>query len=406
MKEIVYGFEVTGVIDYNNYGILNGKKCFVKNSVIGDILNIEIEKENKNCYFAKIVDIVEASKNRAFPFCECFGKCGGCDLQFLDDDYYYELKKNELYNNFLRNNFEINLNDIEIFKTGKYSRRRINLKYSAGKYGFFKNNSNEIIEFKNCPLIKKEIQNVVDLLKKIKLSYLNSIDITKVNNGITLNFVFNNEPNIKDFDKLTELKEECILISYSIKDENIFFTIYKRENPIITIDKKNILIPEKCFLQATEESQNFMIEKVKKFSDSYKNIADLYCGIGTYSYPLCSKAKVFSYEGNDFMVENFKKNKSNIQAFTRDLFNQPLTNMELNNFDLIIIDPPRNGAGNQIKYLNKSKVKRIIYISCSVDALMRDLKVLKENYKITKIFLVDQFYMTKHFETFLVIDRV
>ena len=121
MKEIICNFEVIDTVDYNNYGFLNGKKCFVKNSVVGDVVNIEIEKENKNCYFANIIDIIKSSKNRTLPFCEYFGKCGGCDLQFLEENYYYDLKKNELYNNFLKNGFKIDLEDIEIFKTGKYS---------------------------------------------------------------------------------------------------------------------------------------------------------------------------------------------------------------------------------------------------------------------------------------------
>ena len=406
MKEVVNNFKVSASSNYEAYGALNDKKCFVKNSVIGDVVNIEIEKENKNCYFAKIINIIKSSENRVIPFCKYFGKCGGCDFQFLDEKYYYEFKKKEIYNYFVRNNFAIDFENIEFFKTGKYSRRRINLKYSAGKYGFFKNNSNEVIEFDECQLINKEIQEIINLLKKIRLSNLISVDITNIDNGITINFIFNKEPNIKDFEKLTEIKQKSILISYSINDENIFFTIYKKEDPIVKIDNKNIFIPEKCFLQSTKESQDFMIEKVKEYSKNYKNIADLYCGIGTYSYPLCDSAKVFSYEGNSFMIDNFKKNSGNIRAFTRDLFNQPLTHTELNNFDLVVIDPPRNGAENQVKYLSKSKVKRIIYISCSVDALMRDLKILKTNYAIKKVFFVDQFYMTKHCEIVLILDKI
>ena len=58
MKEIICNFEVIDTVDYNNYGFLNGKKCFVKNSVVGDVVNIEIEKENKNCYFANIINII------------------------------------------------------------------------------------------------------------------------------------------------------------------------------------------------------------------------------------------------------------------------------------------------------------------------------------------------------------
>ena len=405
MNDKIENLEIINLSNYTGYGIFNNKKCFVEGSVIGDIVDVKIEKENKNFYSGKIINFIKKSRNRVEPFCEYFGKCGGCDLQYLNDNYYYEIKLNDLYNHLLKNSYKIEKNDIEIFKTKKFSRRRINLKYSAGKYGFFKHSSNNIVEFNDCCIIKPEIQEIINLFRNIRLSNLNSIDITSVDNGITINLIFNDSPNIKDFEKLKYIKEKVILITYSLNNEEIFFTIFKAKDPIIILDGKEIIIPEKCFLQATKESQDFMIDVVKKYSEKYKNIADLYCGIGTYSYPICENAKVFSYEGNKTMIDNFKKNKSNIQAKLRDLFNQPLINNELNNFDLVVIDPPRNGAGNQIKYLNSSNVKRIIYISCSIEALMRDLKLLKE-YTIKKVFLVDQFYMTTHLETIVILDKI
>ena len=100
------------------------------------------------------------------------------------------------------------------------------------------------------------------------------------------------------------------------------------------------------------------------------------------------------------MINSIKNNsfKSSINAVKRDLFNQPLTNKELDNFDGIVINPPRNGAENQCKFIYKSSLKKIVYVSCNLDTFMRDTKLFVDKYKLEKLYLVDQFYMSKHFE--------
>ena len=247
---------------------------------------------------------------------------------------------------------------------------------------------------------------------------LESLDIFYTGIIISINMIFSNEPEINDFKQLNVFKNyQNYIIYYTYKEKQNYIPIIGTAEDIkLKLDDLQIIIPQNCFLQATKESQNFMINIVKKIvmenlSKKLK-IADLYCGIGTYSFPLSKNdCKIFSYEGDKNMIENIRKNIflnkiKNIFPYQRDLFNQPLSIRELNEFDIIIINPPRNGAENQCKNIIKSNVKKIIYISCNSQSLARDLKLFKNNeFKIEKIIMIDQFYLSEHIESIIILKK-
>ena len=75
-------------------------------------------------------------------------------------------------------------------------------------------------------------------------------------------------------------------------------------------------------------------------------------------------------------------------------------------FDSIIVDPPRAGLGkNTISYLRKVNPKQIIYVSCNPDSLVRNLTELKENYNVTSLNIIDMFPYTYHVESVVILER-
>ena len=377
---------------------INRKKCFIDNVVENDIVDIEIYKETSKYYLAKVINFVKKSNFRIKNKCKhC--NCGGCELRYIEDDFYYKCKQNILYTNIIKNYPYFEKNDIQLFKVGENKRRRTTLNYKNGIFGFFKKNSNNIVKIDNCLNVTKNINKIIKNINGIELPNLYSVDITEVDNGVMLNFNFSNNFNINKLKKLDSIKNDVILITYCINTSNPI-RYFVKEDPIIKLGNRNIIIPDKCFLQATKESQDFMIKIVCDNLKNCKKIADLYCGIGTYSFPLSLNAKVYSFEGDELMINSIKNNsfRSSINACKRDLFNQPLTNKELNDFDGIVINPPRNGAENQCKFIAKSNIKKIIYVSCNLDTFIRDTKLFIDKYKLTSLYLIDQFYMSKHFE--------
>ena len=386
--------------DYKGITYVDGIKCFVDETIAGDFVEINIYKKNKNYYQAKITKILEPSKYRnCNPECIYYNKCGGCTLQHLNIDYYYNSKK--LYVEKL-----LNTEITEIFKVGFHKRRRVNIKYKDGIYGFYEKNSNKIVSIDKCINLTDNLNNILSNIQKIKLTNLDSVDIFEVDNGVGINLIFNKEPIIDEFKKLNIL--EATSINYTLKNKDFFIPITKRNNLFLNLDQLSIKIPNNFFMQATKDSQDFMINKICGEINNFKLVYDLYCGIGTYSFPLSKyNKKVVCFEGDDLMIKSINENINllkikNLLPEGKDLYNQPIT--DFNNVDAVVINPPRNGAGNQCKFLKN--VKKIVYVSCNPESFKRDFESLKNYYKIDKLYLIDQFFYTNHLEIMVVLDRL
>jgi 23S rRNA (uracil1939-C5)-methyltransferase len=394
--------------DYKGVAIINARKCFIDDGIDGDIVDIDVYKETSKYFFAKIVNFIEKSEFRnSSSLCEYAKQCGGCTLQHLNIDYYYEVKKNILHNNLKNSGYNFNLDSIEVFKIPIGQRRRINLKYKNGIYGFFEKNSNNIVEISYCKNIVGGINEIIGMFKGLKFTNLDSIDIVDIESAVGINLIFLDEPIISEFEKLKIFRTKKCVINYTYMDKNSFIPILNDLDLNLKLDDFTIKLPNNCFLQATSQSQKFMIDIVKNELKDYKRIADLYCGIGTYSFPLSkNNCRINAFEGDKLMVTNIKENiirnnVKNIFAAQRDLFNQPLMKNELNEFDGIIINPPRNGAENQCKNICKDgvTVSKVVYISCEIKTLARDLKLfVNRGFVVERIVMIDQFYLSKHIE--------
>jgi 23S rRNA (uracil1939-C5)-methyltransferase len=83
----------------------------------------------------------------------------------------------------------------------------------------------------------------------------------------------------------------------------------------------------------------------------------------------------------------------------RDLFRNPLLEMELNAFDAVVLDPPRAGAAAQVAEIAKSKVHRVVYASCDPGSFARDARALQDSgYRVEKLKAIDQFLWSGHVE--------
>jgi 23S rRNA (uracil1939-C5)-methyltransferase len=142
-------------------------------------------------------------------------------------------------------------------------------------------------------------------------------------------------------------------------------------------------------------------------------IADLYSGCGTYSFPLIRQSqRVSAYEGasemaaamNDACVAGDLDER--IETTVRDLFADPLSAGELNHFDGIVINPPRNGALPQVQAISQSGVGKVVMVSCDPATFKRDAKALLDGgYTLTLAVPIDQFYWSRHLELVAVFER-
>lgn len=304
--------------------------------------------------------------------CPFFGKCGGCKYDFTAPDYCEQKS--------------MKIKKLPITKSPIWApcgiRRRADFGFADGKFGFFEASSKNIIQVQNCPNLVPEINDILPMISALPWCGAGSCLITACDNGIDI-AVNANIPFFSTEFKTAAEKIPAIRITWNNK------VIKQTDTPTITFANKTIEYPSGAFLQPTQYSENTIRDMVIHAADGAKHIADLFCGLGNFTFAL-------NADGFDIVGTGTK----------RDLFQRPLSVRQLNQYDCVIMDPPRAGAIEQCRELAKSDVKRIIYISCNPSTFMRDAEILtRGGYKLTDLIPVDQFVGSTHWEIFSVFNR-
>lgn len=370
-------------------GLINNKVIFIPNTVIGDIVDVEIIKENKKYYEGKVKKYLKYSDKRVDFKCKYKDKCGGCQICNLKYDEQLKFKKNKV-EYILKKFCNINI-FIDIIGTDDIInyRNKVTLHVKNNKLGYYEEKSNKLIEINSCLLLDNNINKVIKILKNINLNNVNEIVIRTNDDKVLVNFKGN---DIKiNIDKLNNI--DIIYINDKlIKEDNLYQTI----------NNYKFKISSDAFFQVNINQMKKLYDIVREYVSNYKdlNVLDLFCGTGTigiYVSDLCKSVK--GIEINNNAIKDAKINKdinyvNNIEFICDDVFN--VKDMDS---DLVIVDPPRSGLNKEIINLFiKSKIRNIIYVSCNPITFARDINLLKNDYNINDIKAVDMFPNTYHVE--------
>ena len=384
-------------LDYYGRGIgrINNKITFVENALKDEIVDIKILKESKKYNEAIVKSYNTKSKSRVTPKCKYYNICGGCNISHLKEEEQEGFKDSKI-NELLNRNLNIEcLDKIEYSKFYNY-RNKIVLHIKEDKLGLYKNKSNELIEIDECLLVDDKINNVIKILKKIIKKEKNLKKATIKLGNITNEVMLILEGKIKDYSELLN-KVDVLIINDKV--------VSKKDYIISIIGNKKYKISKNSFFQVnqviTEKIYNEIRSNIEKINP--KNVLDLYCGTGTIGIYIADLVKnVIGIEViKDAVLDaNFNKELNNINniSFILGKVEDKIKDIK-DNIDLIIVDPPRSGLDKKvIPVINKLKAKNIIYVSCNPITLVRDLKLLKDNYNIEYIKPYDMFPNTYHVE--------
>lgn len=342
--------------------------------------------------------------------CIYFGVCGGCQIQGIDRAEYEMQKMNHLKSLLDGISFE-KLEPIITFESG--IRRKATFKIDYGcNIGFFKAKSNDVVSVQKCPLLLPEINALLLPLKKLFKSFVKRSDgnivVAKVDNGLTLHFE-NINIMLLDRQKIKEFAEKYNVLRITSGAEEL----YKKEEPIVIFNFVKIPYPAKTFLQPAKETEQKIVDIVLSYlgKNHFKKAGDIFCGLGLFSFYLKDVAdEVFAIDCDDEAVHQLKRIANsyhfNIESKAMDLFKHPLRADKISEMDVIVLDPPRDGAKAQCLEIAKSSVKTVVYVSCNPLAFKTDAKILCDGgYKLKKITPVDQFPNTKHLELVCLFER-
>ncbi len=380
---------------------LDGQNIYVPYTIDGETVEVDIANNR-----GQAVEIIEKSSARVVPVCEYFGKCGGCTLQHMSDDKIASFKTKLIED-------AISITPSEFINAYESGRRRVKFNIEKNKneitLGYMAAKSHDIVDVETCPILCNELQNFIPKLRELCRTLLKpdekvTANLTACDNGIDIDIA-----GIKPLNKKSRVELESLAIAsqksgltrLTLNGELAFQTM----SPIIKFANVPVEIPPNCFLQATKTCEDAIKEQLLIWAKGAKRIIDLFSGAGTFSLPLKQIGEVKAYELNTPAV--FALNKASkaaagghkLEAFTRDLFRLPVSPLELKNIDLAVLDPARAGANYQVKQLVKSKINKIIYISCEPASFAEDLKVLVEGgFKLKELKAFDQFRYSTHVE--------
>lgn len=393
------------VIKFDNLGrgigYVNDKIIFIPKTIPGDIVNIQITQEKKNYYEGRLVKILKPSSLRKNAICPYFNECGGCDFLNVSLSESLDYKISMINELLTKNKIDFKVKDIIKSKEIYNYRNKITLKISNGLIGFYQNDTHNLIEINYCYLANKEINNI-----------LKDLSILNIKNGtLIIRCNYKNELllDIKTEDKLeniNKLVNKYKIIGIVVNDKCIYGDDYFIE----WLDNFLFKVSYNAFFQVNPFICTEIFKLIKENTKNSLNILDLYCGVGTLSIVASTNAKkVVGVEIGENAIKdaNFNKNlnkQNNLEficADTKDVLNKITST-----YDTIILDPPRSGVPNKV--LNKiidENINKIIYISCNPHTLVRDLNLLKENYKINDFIILDMFPNTHHLESFVILER-
>lgn len=415
-------------------GKLDGKVCFVKYALPKENIDIEIIEEKKDFCFGRLENINNSSSDRVNPKCPYYKICGGCDLQHLKYDKQLDFKKNLIEETLKKiANIEIKVNNIFYDKQYNYRNKSVFAVEEVNGnilVGMKQENSNTVVDIENCDLQDKLSNKILILFKSfLKEEHIACSGLDKQGVSHIVIRVINNKALITIVSNL--YIEKLIVFENKLKSNNIEYGLYininTNKNKILSnktmylggikqlsdeINGIKYFISPNSFLQVNTQIQNQLYTTVVSEIDS-ETVIDCYSGAGLMSALISKKAKkVYGIEivrqatedANLLKQHNNIINLSNINGDTKKELPKLLSTKKtgLN----VVLDPPRNGCDKKVlKILLDNCVDKIIYISCLPRTLARDISILKEKYKINKVYAFEMFPNTKHIETLVILTK-
>jgi 23S rRNA (uracil1939-C5)-methyltransferase len=386
---------------------LDGFIIFVENGLKGDVGQILITEVKKNYARGKMIVFDKLSDERVLPPCPYYEECGGCQLQH--QDYISQLKFKELKVKMALEHIAL-LKDIKInpIISGDdyYYRNKVTLRVDGNKLGFYKHDTNTLVDIEKCIICDDKINEVIKYLK----DYIND----NPNHNIKLIMIrhsnYNNELMLS-VDNITKKKNFISFITNKVSNIGTIIINNKVEhgNGYIKENINDMIfnISALSFFQVNTRQ----VEKLYKLVIDYASLTkkdkvlDLYCGTGTITCLLSKYChQILGIEVIEDAIKDAKDNAinnnvSNIE-FIVGKVEDNISKLLDHHIDTIVLDPPRKGSDTKtLSSIIKINPNKIIYVSCSPTTLARDLKyLLSNNYKIEEITPVDMFPETEHVE--------
>lgn len=399
----------------------DGKRVYVPGTLPGDEVEIEFVAAPGDGFSARATNTLKSQERRNSD-CPVFMTCGGCQVQHLPEPIYDGWKSDLLKTAFARQGIEADLRPM--LRAPLSSRRRVSfsaINTSSGVIlGFKSQGSHQIVDIETCPRLRDPLSRLIEPLRILSAIILPKskdcrFQVTALDGGLVdIVIETERELDLAVLESLSEFTHSHGISRLTRKTaDNVLEPIVELKPIVVTIGGVDVPLPPDSFLQPSAEGAKFLTDLVLEGIENTEKIIDLYAGVGTFTFPLLSKAReVLAVDGAHDQIaaiqqaSNLTRNVNGVSTLVRDLQRNPLLADELNTADVVVFDPPRAGAREQSHEIAKSEVPRVVAVSCNPATLARDVRILLDGgYTIRHVTPVDQFPMSYHLEAVAVLER-
>lgn len=459
-RTIIEGVIALDIADKGKaFGKAGEKAIFIEGAVPGDVVDVEIIKKSKSFDEGRIARMLTESPNRAIPFCEHFGICGGCKWQHMKYDAQVFFKEKQVRDSMQRiaKIPDPPVSPILFAPQSTYYRNKMEFTFTNKRYllteemnreegkdmdglGFhIPGKFNKVLNLNNCYLQDPRANDirlfVRDFTRQHGMSYFD----LKQQFGMMRNLIIRNT-NFGEWMVIVVFKDDDetlrLRLMEAIKNEfpwltSLQYVINTKRNDTI-FDQEPILYSGKAFIIEQLEDLKFIVGPKSFFQTNSSQalnlyritreyagltgteiVYDLYTGTGSIAAFVSAYAdKVIGIEyvpeAIADAIENAKLNNiSNTLFFAgdmKDVLNADFISRH-GKPDVIITDPPRAGMHEDVvKCILASGAEKIVYVSCNPGTQARDILLLSEKYQVIKMTPVDMFPHTAHVENVALLE--
>lgn len=386
-----------------------GGSVFVPGALPGEVVRAEVRGGR-----AEAVQIVQASPDRVPIQSDTYAECGVAPLQHWAAEPYLAWKRELVVQSLAREEIETEVEAAVATPPGV--RRRIALHARRGEdgrviLGFKARRSWRVVPLEHCPLSDPRINAALPLLKAVAEPFLRhpksapSLHVTVTDAGLDVDVTgVERRSGGRSADLIQagiEAAAGAGLARLSLDGEVLVMT----RQPMVRFGRAAVPLPPASFLQASPAAEAAMTERAVAAVQGARRIADLFCGAGTFTFPLAEVAPVLAADSSAAAIAALKAGVSTAQglkgidAQARDLFRRPLSPHDLKGVEAVVIDPPRAGALEQTGQIAGTKAVTVVGVSCNPATFARDARALVEaGFRLERVTPIDQFLWSAHVE--------
>ncbi|PZT99891.1 MAG: RNA methyltransferase [Brevundimonas sp.] len=360
------------------------------------------------------VEIVVPSPDRIAPVSPQYGDCGGCSLQHWAERPYLGWKREQVRLALARERIETEVEATVATPPG--GRRRVALharRNADGRVvlGFKARRSWRLVAVTACPVADPRIVQAIPALTQVAAAFFEhpksapTLHVTWTLAGLDVDVtgVERRSGGGLSADARTQAVQAAYradLARLSLAGE----TLVMARQPTVAFGPATVALPAGGFLQAAPQAEAAMTARAVAAVKGARKIADLFCGAGTFTFPLATVAPVIAADASKAGIDALRsvgsaKGMKAITAEARDLFRRPMTPYDLKGCDAIVFDPPRAGAVEQTAQIAATKAAVVVGVSCNPQTFARDARVLIDaGFRLETVTPIDQFLWSAHVE--------